>query len=221
MAESLTYFELGTQTPKAVIICFHGLGASARKLADAMMQLTAHPHLRFVFPDAPIRPVTVNQGLPMRAWYDIRGFGFDASEDDIGLRSTHSLLEPLVQDQINRGITAQQIFLAGFSQGGALALYSGLRFAQRLAGIIALSGYLPRPMLLAREANSTNRQTPIFMAHGLHDTVLLPALARYSYECLQALHYPVEFYTYPMDHCVCNQEVDDLITWLHKVVPEL
>jgi len=208
--------------PGASVIWLHGLGADGNDFAPIVgeLDLDGVPPLRFVFPHAPQRPVTINHGAVMRAWYDIT---FDdlagtSGGDATGLRASQAQLEALIARENARGVSARRLVLAGFSQGGALALYSGLRYRERLAGILALSSYLPRAADLAAQASAQNRDVPIFMAHGTFDAVipLLPAIA--SRDALTALAYPVEWHQYPMAHAVCAPEIADIGKWLRRVL---
>ena len=182
-----------------------------------MLGLPRRSRVRFVFPHAPERPVTINAGMRMRAWYDIVRLGGGA-EDSAGIHESQALLEALVARERGRGIASERIVLAGFSQGGAIALQTGLRHAERLAGIMALSTYLPLADTLAAEAHAANRATPIFMAHGSADPMIALARAQASRKQLQQLGYALEWHEYRMEHAVCPQEIDDIRTWLGRVL---
>src|SRR5262245_17544593 len=160
--------------PTATILILHGLGADGNDFVPIAeeLQLDGVGPVRFIFPHAPVMPVTINNGYRMRAWYDIAGFDADAPQDEAGLRRSQQLVEALLAREKQRGIPADRIVLAGFSQGCAMALLTGLRHAERLAGIVGLSGYLPIADTTAAERNAANRQTPIFLAHGTHDEVV-------------------------------------------------
>jgi phospholipase/carboxylesterase len=174
----------------------------------------AWPPLRFVFPHAPVRPVTINNGMSMRAWYDIAAFDLNARQDEAGMRASIGEVETLIGREHSRGVPSERIVLAGFSQGGAIALAAGLRHAQKLAGIIALSTYLPLHAALAGERHPTNAATPIFWGHGTADPVVVLQRGVDSRDLLQSLGYALEWHTYPMGHAVSPEEIDDLRHWL-------
>jgi phospholipase/carboxylesterase len=169
--------------------------------------LPKHLAVRFLFPHAPVMPVTINNGMQMRAWYDIRQANLSERADVEGVRRSQTLIEALIAREIERGISPRRLLLAGFSQGGAIALYAGLRYPQRLAGIVALSTYLIAPERLAGEASAANRDVPIFMAHGTHDPVVAYAWAEQSRDVLRALGYSLEWHTYPMEHSAVLEEI--------------
>ena len=204
----------------AAVIWLHGLGADGRDFADLPPQLGIPPDtaVRYVFPHAPHRPVTMNMGLPMRAWYDIRRVG-ERGWDVAGIRRSAAAVAALIAGEIERGVPASRIVLAGFSQGAAMALFTGLRYPEPLAGIIALSGYLLLPDALPDEASPANRRIEIFQAHGRHDEVVPHALGHGSAERLQAAGYPVEWREYAMAHHVCPEEVRDIGRWLAGRLP--
>jgi len=182
-----------------------------------MLGLPASLSLRFVFPHAPVRPVTINMGMAMRAWYDILQLG-GGPEDADGIRSSQLLLEGLVAREVERGLDCSQIVLAGFSQGGAIALQTGLRFGKRLAGILALSTYLPLAKTLADERAPANFDTPIFMAHGELDDLIPVDRAEASRDALKAIGYHLEWHAYPMGHAVCEEEITAVGQWLARVL---
>ncbi|WP_010597228.1 dienelactone hydrolase family protein [Rickettsiella massiliensis] len=216
-SDSLPYIEVNPlRAPSASIICLHGLGGDGHYSAKMARTLALGMGIRFVFPHAPVRPITLNGGIPMRAWYDLHGFAFDSMEDESGIRAAEQSLLNLIDQEVARGIPAKRIILAGFSQGGAMALHTALRCAHSLGGILALSTYLPLHRCLAKEANPANKATPIFMAHGDQDDIVAPALGEYSYHCLKALAYPVEFNRYPIGHSMCSKELMDITQWLKK-----
>jgi phospholipase/carboxylesterase len=202
--------------PRCSIIWLHGLGADGNDFAPIVPELVAPhwPALRFVFPHAPVRPVTVNGGMPMRAWYDIAGTAIADRQDADGIRASIAEVDALIAREIERGVPASRIVLAGFSQGGAIALAGGLRHAESLAGIVALSTYLPLHEQLAAERSDANAGVPIFQAHGSADPVVPPALGRMSRDWLAALGYRVDWHEYPMAHQVCAEEIADLRNWL-------
>ncbi|MEN9917443.1 MAG: hypothetical protein RLY40_1382 [Pseudomonadota bacterium] len=213
----LDYLEFNPiQSPSASIICLHGLGASGHDSANMARAVALSTGFRFVFPHAPVRPVSLNGGMEMPAWYDIHGLTFGSPEDEQGIRTAAQSLFDLMQKEMARGIPANRIVLAGFSQGGAMALYTALRYPHALAGILALSTYLPLHHFLEKEASDANKTTPIFMAHGDEDNVVVPALGEFSYNCLKKLAYPVQFNRYPIGHSVCPQEIMDITQWLQQ-----
>lgn len=213
----LDCIELTTGTePRGTVIWMHGLGADGWDFVPIVRELdpeSALP-LRFVFPNAPVRNVTINGGAPMRAWYDIAMMDFGRVPDEGGIRESQAQVEALIAREKSRGVPADKIVLAGFSQGGAIALQTGLRHAESLAGIIALSTYLPMPESLARELSPANERVPIFMAHGSQDPVVPFALAQSSREALAAKGINPEWHDYPMPHSVCAEEVAAIAEWL-------
>jgi len=202
--------------PAWSILWLHGLGADGNDFAPLVPQLVrpGWPALRFVFPHAPVRAVTVNAGMRMRAWYDISGFDLSRREDEGGVRESIMQVEALIAREVERGIPASRIVLAGFSQGGAIALATGLRREQPLAGLIALSTYLPLAANSIAESTVAARATPVFMAHGSLDPVVPEMLGRSSRDALLALGMQVEWHSYPMAHQVCPPEVLALTAWL-------
>jgi phospholipase/carboxylesterase len=209
-----------TASPGVSIIWMHGLGADGHDFVDIVpeLRLPARPGVRFVFPHAPMRPVTINGGYVMRAWYDIRDDGGVRREDPTGVRASQKAIEALIQREKERGVPAASIVLAGFSQGGAMALHTSLRHGERLAGVMALSCSLPLADTLAAEAAPANRDVPIFMAHGAQDPMIPMARALRARETLVGLGYRVEWHEYPMPHSVCAEEVLDISTWLGVVL---
>ncbi len=198
----------------------HGLGADGNDFVSIVGQLdlSAVGPVRFVFPNAPIIPVTINGGYQMPAWYDISNADLTKREDEGGLRASQAALEELLAREKARGIAANRIVIAGFSQGCAMALMTGLRHNEALAGVVGLSGYLPLADTTAAERNAANAATPIFLAHGLQDGVVPLARASASRDALTALGYNVDWHTYPMAHSVCMEEIDDLSRWLNRVL---
>lgn len=205
--------------PDAAVIWLHGLGADGHDFQPIVPELCLPQRLRvrFVFPHAPVRPVTINAGMRMRAWYDILQLGGGA-EDEAGIRASGLEVETLIEREMRRGIAASRIVLAGFSQGGALALHSALRHRQRLAGIVALSTWLPLAATLAAERSAANAAVPIFMAHGSDDPLVPLALADGSRAILVGLGYPLEWHEYPMAHAVCAEEIADLAAFLVRIL---
>ncbi len=219
MARILDAIEIETaKNPSASVIWMHGLGADGNDFASIVPALPLPPvAMRFVFPHAPIQPVTINGGMRMRAWYDISD-GAIRREDEGGVRASQKLIEALIAREKERGVPANRLVLAGFSQGGAIALQTGLRHAERIAGIMALSTYLPIADKLPAEAGKANHDVPIFMAHGSYDPVIPLARAEQSRGILQSLGYTVEWREYGMPHSVCPEEVADIGAWLAKVL---
>jgi phospholipase/carboxylesterase len=207
-------------TPGAAVIWLHGLGADGYDFVDIVPALSLPPGLavRFVFPHAPMRPVTINQGMVMRAWYDVSNEGGARREDEAGVRESQRRVEALIAREKTRGVPAGRLVLAGFSQGGAMALQTGLRDPERLAGIMALSCFLPLPHTVAAEASPANRDVAIFMAHGTHDPLIPLARARQAHEVLAGLGYRVEWHEYPMPHSVCDAEIRDIAAWLTRIL---
>jgi phospholipase/carboxylesterase len=207
--------------PNATVIWLHGLGADAHDFEPVVPEIVRRGERawRFIFPHAPIRPVTINGGMAMAAWYDILGVDRGASEDVDGFRSTDAAVRELIENEAARGIPAGRTVLAGFSQGGAVSLYSGLRHPQRLAGIVALSCYLPLAGTLNAERAPANDGAQIFMAHGISDPMLPLALGLNSRQTLTSLGYAVEWHQYPMAHSVCEAEIGDIRAYLRRVLP--
>ena len=217
----LAALELETgRAPTASVIWLHGLGADGHDFEPIVPELDLPDSLpvRFVFPHAPMQPVTINGGAVMRAWYDVYGLGGARREDAAGVRASQAAVEELLAREKKRGIPASRLVLAGFSQGGAIALQTGLRHPERLAGIMALSTYLPVADTLAAEASATNRDVPIFMAHGLHDPLIPIERAQMSRKLLESAGYRVEWHDYPMEHSVCAEEIADISSWLRRVL---
>lgn len=202
------------------VIWLHGLGADAHDFEPIVPELGGElrSSARFVFPFAPHRPVTINGGMVMRAWYDIRDTDLSRRADEGGVRESGEILSALVDAEIRNGITSDRIVLAGFSQGGAIALHAGLRYQRPIAGILALSGYLPLHDATRKEASEANRKVPIFMAHGSQDPIIPLSTSESSRDFLTALGYVVECHTYPMPHSVCAEEVRDIRDWLSRVL---
>jgi phospholipase/carboxylesterase len=207
--------------PRASIIILHGLGADGSDFVPVAheLDLSAIGPVRFVFPHAPSRPVTINGGHVMPAWYDILGMGPQPSrEDEAGLRKSQALVEALIAREKSRGVVAGRIVLAGFSQGCAMTLMTGLRHDERLAGLVGLSGYLPLAAKAEAERHAANRATPIFLAHGNQDPVIPIVRARQSRDVLVAMGHAVDWHEYPMPHSVCAAEIVDLNRWLLRAL---
>jgi phospholipase/carboxylesterase len=206
--------------PTASLIVLHGLGADGNDFVPFAeeLDLRAVGPVRFVFPHAATMPVTINGGYVMRAWYDIIGTDLARREDEAGLRASRLEVEALIARERARGVAASRIVLAGFSQGCAMALMTGLRHAERLAGLAGLSGYLPLAALTPAERSDANALVPIFLAHGSADTMIPLARASASRDALRAMGHAVEWHEYPMPHAVCAEEVRDLKRWLLDVL---
>lgn len=220
-APLLEAIELQTgPNPQRAVIWLHGLGADGRDFAPIVpeLDLTGVPDVRFVFPHAPVMPVTINGGMAMRAWYDIIGTDLTRREDADGIRASERQVVGLLEREHARGIEARHIVLAGFSQGCAMTLHAGLRYGKTLAGLVGLSGYLPLADVLEAERHEANRQTPIFLAHGTQDPVVPYARAKATHAALDALGHPVSWHEYPMPHSVHPQEVADIAAFLREVL---
>jgi phospholipase/carboxylesterase len=216
-------FETGAasgQPPRATVIILHGLGADGKDFYPVAQELDldAVGPVRFVFPHAPVMPVTINNGYRMRAWYDILGSELTRKEDEAGLRSSMQRVDALIEAEKARGVPANRIVLGGFSQGCAMSLLTGLRHRERLAGIVGMSGYLPLAATTHAERTDANALTPIFLAHGNFDPVVPLAAGLASRDALQRLGHPVAWHQYPMPHSVCPQEIADLNAWLLDVL---
>jgi phospholipase/carboxylesterase len=207
-------------SPSHAVIVLHGLGADGNDFAPIVpeLELGDTGPVRFVFPHAPVMPVTINNGIAMRAWYDIYMADLVRREDEKGLRASQAMVEALIARENGRGIPSENIVLAGFSQGCAMALQTGLRHPRRLAGIVGLSGYLPLAATASSERHEANHRTPIFLAHGTMDPVVPFERAQATLEALQAMDYDVRFKTYPMPHSVCLEEVRDIGDFLREVL---
>ena len=202
--------------PQHSIIWLHVLGAEVSDFLPLAEQLNLPVAVRYIFPHAPQQPVTVNGGYVMRAWYDILSADIGAKQDESGVHASQCAIEKLIQQERQRGIPAQNIFLAGFSQGGAVVLHTGLRHAEKLGGILALSTYLPLAKSLATEITTHAHTTPILMAHGTQDSVVPFALGKASCQILEQCGCQVEWYEYPMPHSVCAAEIADIENWLAR-----
>lgn len=224
MTALLETIELETApNPTAAVIWMHGLGADGNDFVPIVneLDLGGAPGIRFVFPHAPTRPVTINNGYVMRAWYDISFGDLEGKTrkaDEKGLRESQAQIGQLIAREKSRGVAANKIVLAGFSQGGAIALQTGLRHPETLAGVMALSTYLPLADSFAAEASAANKKTAVFMAHGTHDPVVPYAMGSNSHELLEKAGYAVEWHDYPMQHSVCLEEVNDIGRWLVSVL---
>ena len=206
--------------PRSALIVLHGLGADGNDFVPIAQELDLRSigPVRFVFPHAPIRTVTLNGGMAMRAWYDILGTDLVRREDEPGLRASAAEVQALIDREVARGIPSERIVLMGFSQGCAMTLLTGLRSPQRLAGLVGLSGYLPLAQTTATERSDANRLVPIFLAHGRQDPMVQLDRGTASRDALQALGYQIEWHDYAMPHSVCAEEIADLNRWLLKVL---
>ena len=205
----------------AAVIWMHGLGADGHDFVPLIpeLQLPRDAAIRFVFPHAAVRPVTINSGYSMRAWYDIKSLDASGRDDEEGIReSAQRVLAYIARERIT-GIAAERIVIAGFSQGGAMALYAGLRHDEPLGGILALSTYLPLRAQLAAEGSAANRRVPILMCHGSRDPVVSPAFGAVSRDALRAAGYAVDWREYPMEHSLCPAEIADIAGWLKARLP--
>jgi phospholipase/carboxylesterase len=221
MPDILPAIEIETaQNPNAAVIWLHGLGDDGHGWSQVVPGLGLPPTMaaRFVFPHAPKMPVAINNGFVMPAWYDIKESNLSERADLAGVRASQARLEALVAREKSRGVADARIVLAGFSQGGAIALYTGLRHPQRLAGIVALSSYLVDAASLATEAAPANRDVPIFMGHGTHDPVVRIAWAEASRNVLMSAGYPVEWREYPMEHSAVMEEIAEIGAFLRRVL---
>lgn len=206
--------------PVASVVVLHGLGADGTDFLPMCdeLDLSAIGPVRYLMPRAPVRPVTINAGYRMRAWYDILGTDLVRREDEAGLRESMALVHALIDRERARGMPAGRIVLAGFSQGCAVTLLAGLRYPQRLAGLVGLSGYLPLADTTAAEREGANHGVPVFLAHGRHDGIVPPARGAAARDALRALGHDVEWHEYPMEHSVCIEEINALNQWLLRVL---
>jgi phospholipase/carboxylesterase len=221
MADLLESLEIETApNPDAAVVWMHGLGADGHDFEPIVpeLHLPATTRIRFVFPHAPLRPVTINQGHVMRAWYDVRALAGVRREDEAGVRQSARQIEALLAREQQRGIAPGRLVVAGFSQGGAMALHVGLRYPDRLAGILALSCYLPLANTLDTELAPANRDVPIFWAHGLHDPMIPQAMAEQGRAQLAELGYQIDWHQYPIPHSVSAEEIADVARWLEHVL---
>ena len=208
------------ESPQASVIILHGLGADGNDFVPLVDQLdlSVIGAVRFIFPHAPERPVTINGGMEMRAWYDVLSFERGQNEDVAGLRESQAQVSALIERERERGIDASRIVLMGFSQGCAMTLMTGLRYPERLAGLGGLSGYLPLADQVEAERTQANADVPIFLAHGTADPIIPVARGRAAQESLDSLGYAVEYKEYSMPHSVCPQEIGDINRWLNRVL---
>ncbi len=202
------------------VIWMHGLGADGHDFEAIVPELglTDGHGIGFIFPNAPIQPVSINGGMEMRSWYDILEMSFVRKVDIVGISQSSAAVELLIEKEMDKGIVSENILLAGFSQGGVIALHTGLRFPKKLAGILALSTYLPTIEMVKAEASQENSVIPIFMAHGKMDTVIDFQIAKQAYQDLQQLKYPIIWKEYAMQHSVCQQEIKDISAFINKIL---
>ena len=219
LPEHSIVLNFGQGEPNHSIIWLHGLGATANDFPPVVPELglQADRPIKFVFPQAPNRPITINGGFEMPGWYDIKGMSLEEKQDIDGMRESQTMLEGLVAAEIDRGIAANNIIVAGFSQGGAVAYYTATRSQTKLAGIIALSTYLPFQERTEQEQSGVNVTTPILANHGTHDPVVPLAYGQQSAELLKQLDYQVEWKTYPMEHQVVMEQIRDIGAWINRV----
>ncbi len=206
--------------PVASIIIMHGLGADGRDFVPiaGQLDLASVGPVRYIFPAAPVMPVTINGGYAMPAWYDILGADIARREDEQGLRQSRTAIEAVIEHEKSRGMPARRIIVGGFSQGCAMSLMVGLRHAERLGGVLGMSGYLPLAATTSAERSQANHDVPVFLAHGTQDGVINIARAHESRDALKAMGHPVEWHEYAMDHSVCPQEIEDIAAWLRRVL---
>lgn len=215
MSAFLPSVEIDSGNSTHSVIWLHGLGADGHDFEPIVNELNLQHSIRFIFPHAPSMPVTVNNGMTMPAWYDIAAAQINQQQDGIGIRRSQSAILALIEREIERGINSQDIILAGFSQGGAIALHTGLRFEKPLAGIMGLSTYLPLVSSVENEITDANASTSLFLAHGTHDPVIPLQLALDTNATLNKLGYTTEFHQYEMEHSVCPKEIDDISKWIN------
>ena len=221
MADSPIIIDTGSEKPDSCVIWLHGLGADGHDFEPIVPELKLDTGLntRFIFPHAPMVPVTINQGFVMRAWFDIRTASIDAEQDEQGIQNSTKNVTGMIEKQVKSGIKAERIVLAGFSQGGAIALQAGLRYPETLAGIMALSTYLPLADSLAKEKSKANSDIPVFLAHGSADPVIPVALGKQSCTLLEGQGYKPEWHEYQgMQHSVSEKEIYDIAEWLEQVL---
>ena len=220
MTEQLQAIEIETKPkPSHSVIWLHGLGADGNDFVPIVQELSLPPlGIRFVFPHAPMRPVTINGGFVMRAWYDIVHQDMVMKEDEHGVRQAQKMIEELIAKEETRGVPARRIVVAGFSQGGVISLQTGLRQPGRLAGVMSLSAYLPLTSTIAKERNAANNDVPIFLGHGTADNIVPLPLGIGSRDRLLKLGYDVDWHQYPMPHSVCAEELEDISAWLTRVL---
>ncbi len=219
--QALEFVEVSTSNaPDSSIIWLHGLGADGHNFESLVSELRLPEKLRvkFLFPHAPVQPVSINGGFPMRAWFDILGLDRNANQDEAGIRRAEQLVNQLIDKTIQSGIASERIIVGGFSQGGALALHLALRYPQKLAGSIGLSTYVPLADFISAEKHSENSKLPLFLAHGTQDNIVPYQFGKISYELLTKLDYPTTWKEYPMGHSVCAEEIEDISRWIQNII---
>ncbi len=217
--KNLPHLEIAADdAAKHSLIFLHGLGADGHDFVPMVeeLQLPASLKMRYLFPHAPLMPVTINQGAVMPAWYDISALSREGVFDQAGVASSVLAIESIIQAEVARGISTEHILLGGFSQGAVIALYTGLCYPQPLGGIIALSGYLPNAENVLKQASLTNHRPPIFIAHGTEDSIVPYAAGKAASVALNAAHYPVSWHRYAMAHSVCAEEINDMRVWIEN-----
>ena len=215
MTALLACVEIGSDDAAYSVIWLHGLGADGHDFEPIVNELSLTQNIRFIFPHAPEMPVTINNGMIMPAWYDIKAAQIDSLQDEAGIKQSQNSVLALIEREIERGIKSENIILAGFSQGGAIALHTALRYESPLAGIMGLSTYLPLAESVENEINNANKNTPVFLAHGIHDPIVPFQLATNTQTTLNQLGYTVELKKYEMEHSVCVEEVNDISSWIN------
>ena len=218
MTTLLPCVEIASDNATHSVIWLHGLGANGHDFEPIVDELTLAQNIRFIFPHAPEIPVTINNGMIMPAWYDIRLSQIDMAQDADGIKKSQHEILALIERETERGIKSENIILAGFSQGGAIALHTALRYEKPLAGIMALSTYLPLAETVEHEINDANINTPIFLAHGIHDPVVPLQLASNTQTTLNKLGYSTELKKYEMEHSVCPEEIDNISDWINTCI---
>lgn len=217
MSELLACVESGANDATHSIILLHGLGADGHDFEPIVNELHVRQSIRFVFPHAPSIPVTINNGMSMPAWYDITSTQIDQQPDEMGIKHSEKAILALIERELERGVNSKNIILAGFSQGGAVALHTALRYHKPLAGIMGLSTYLPLENKLESEASAANKTIPILLAHGKHDPIIPIELALNSKRSLEKLNDSIELKQYEMEHSVCQEEINDMSEWINRV----
>jgi len=217
MTDLLACIERGADDATQSIILLHGLGADGHDFEPIVNELKLNKSIRFIFPHAPSIPISINNGMNMPAWYDIKSTQIDMQQDEDGLRQSEKSLITLIENELKRGIKSENIILAGFSQGGAVALHTALRYSKPLAGVMGLSTYLPLAEKVANEMSDVNKNIPVFLAHGVHDPIIPLQLALDSRTHLEKLNYPAELKQYEMEHSVCQQEIDAMSDWINRL----
>jgi len=217
MIDLLACVERGADDATHSIILLHGLGADGHDFEPIVNELNLKTPTRFIFPHAPSISITINNGMDMPAWYDIKSTQIDQQQDEDGVRHSEKAVIALIERELKRGIKSENIILAGFSQGGAVALHTALRYSKPLAGVMGLSTYLPLAEKVASEMSDENKNIPVFLAHGIHDPIIPLQLALNSNVHLENLHYSSELKQYEMEHSVCQKEIDAMTDWINRV----